>query len=372
MECNESQPFVSALYDGEHIPADAADHINGCAECRRQLQEYAAMGAELKLAASRAEEILSGPEWLRSSSPCPRLLNARALTARVMVPRFALGLGIIAILALSVGLTLVRAQTRAKWFQFQLYPAEMPGQLPPRVAKAGYREPRCWHWGVISATQNVCAMVSVTAIKRGEVQLAIKARRYHEPDNWKVEHNMGGLYPAYPETNQVEKDMGNLPGTNYIYVPGQTLEIPIEGGGELVLKGQVSDEQPKLAWGLPLNPRPDELVLNHTTFIRDKTVLLPPGGTSGIISTDHAFFMNFPGAGFFTLALQPFEGAVQGEAEWGEIHFTIDGHKYFLLSESPITGGDQPHTIWVSREAFHGSINTPAYIRGGKLPGTQH
>ncbi|HEV2234597.1 MAG TPA: hypothetical protein VGV68_14490, partial [Terriglobia bacterium] len=123
MECNESQPFVSALYDGEHIQADAADHINGCAECRQQLQEYAAMGAELKLAASRAEEILAELEWLRPSSPRPRLLNARSLTTRVMVPRFALGLGIIAILALSVGLTLVRAQTRARWFEFQLYPA---------------------------------------------------------------------------------------------------------------------------------------------------------------------------------------------------------------------------------------------------------
>lgn len=334
MECNESQPFVSALYDGEHIPAEAAEHISGCAVCREQLQEYAAMGAELRLAASCAEDILPGPEWLRLSLPRLRLLNTRALTARVLVPRFAVGLGIVVILALSVGLTLVRAQTRARWFQFQLYPADRPDfeTLRPDVVKAGYRQPRGWVW----LGDGVGAMVSVMEIQHGRVRLAVRARRYGN----------------HPDPEVEERDLGNLQGHEYVYVPGQTLEIPIEGGGKLVLKGEVFDQQPKLAWGFPIEPGPDQMVLTHSVLIRDKKdVLFSPSGASAMIGDHHAIFIYVPGEGSFTLALQPFEGASKGEANWGELRFTLDGHDYFLLSGSPITGGDQPHAVWVSRNA---------------------
>lgn len=315
------------------------------------------MGAELKLAASRAEEILSGPEWLRSSSPCPRLLNARALTARVMVPRFALGLGIIAILALSVGLTLVRAQTRARWFEFQLYPADRPDfeTLRPDVVQAGYRQPRGWLW----LGHYVGAMASVSEIQHGRVRLAVRARRYEN----------------HPGPEVVERDLGKLQGHEYVYVPGETLEIPIEGGGKLVLKGEVFDQQPKLAWGFPIEPGPDQMVLTHAALIRDKKeVLFSPSGASGMVGRDHAIFIYVPGEGSFTFALQPFKGASTGEASWGELRFTIDGHDYCLLSGSPITGGDQPHAVWVLRNANFTPSNYPdrGFMTSRALPGDQH
>ena len=55
-----------------------------------------------------------------------------------------------------------------------------------------------------------------------------------------------------------------------------------------------------------------------------------------------------PGQGLFTFALQPFKGAVKGKASCSEATFIIDDHHFYLLSGSPITGGDQPHDIWVS------------------------
>lgn len=374
MECNESQPFVSALYDGKHIPADAADHINGCAECRQQLSDYAEMGAELKLAASRAEEILPGPEWLRPSSPRPRLLNARSLTTRVMVPRFALGLGIIAILALSVGLTLVRAQTRARWFEFQLYPADSSWNLKsmrPDVVQAGYRQPKGWFWH----DHNVAAMVSVREIQRGRVRLAIVARSYGN----------------YHDHDEVERDLGKLRGHEYVYVPGETLEIPIEGGGKLVLIGEVFNQSPKLAWGFPIEPGPDQMVLTHPVLIRDEKdvlispsgtnrmimkdhELIPPSGATTMITKDHAIFIYIPGEGYFTFALQRFNGASVGEASWGELRFKLDGHDYFLLSGSPITGGDQPHAVWVSQNPNYALSKNfdRAFISSGALPGDHH
>ena len=350
MECPEAQPFVSVLYDGETVAEEAAEHISGCASCRQDLRDYAAMGAELRLAGSRRAGSPPVPAWLASTAPSPRFLAARALTARVNVPWLAVGLCAAVIVALSVGINLVRAQSPARWFQYQLYPADrhpadLPGfeSLPPRVVKAGFREPRFWFWTTHNpgtsgfVNHKVGSIVSVMDIQSGRVRIAVRARHYEED----------------PTPKLVERDLGNLKGHEYVYVPGQTLEIPIEGGGTLLLSGQVSEQQPKLAWGYPLEPAADQMILTHFTLIRDKQVLTLPWGASGQIEEKNhkGISLYLPGQGLFTFALEPFEGAVKGEASWSEAKFTMDDHHFYLLTGSPMTGGDQPHDIWVSLKA---------------------
>ena len=141
MECPEAQPFVSVLYDGEPVAAEAAEHISGCASCRQELRDYAAMGAELRLAGSRRTDSPPVPTWIASTAPPRRFLAVRALTARVNVPWFAVGLCAAVIVALSVGINLVRAQTPVLWFQFEVYPADMPHAASLRI---WCREDRSW------------------------------------------------------------------------------------------------------------------------------------------------------------------------------------------------------------------------------------
>ena len=339
MECLEAQPFVSVLYDGEPVPEEAAEHIRGCASCRRQLHDYAAIGAELRLAESQSADSLPGPAWLASSAQRGRFLPARALTARVTVPWFAVGLAAGLIVALSIGINRMRAQTPALWFQFRIYPADSSGSesIAPHVVRSGYREPMAWLWltpseGASPTVSQAGLIVSVEDIQTGRVRLAVRARRYDEN----------------PLPKLLERDIGNLKGHEYVYVPGQTLQIPIEGGGTLLLSGQVSEQQPKLAWGYPLEPGANQMVLTHFALIRDEQVLTTPGGASATAENGRGICLYLPGQGLFTFAPTPFEGAVKGEASWSEAQFTIDDHHYYLLSGSPITGGDQPHDIWVS------------------------
>jgi hypothetical protein len=341
MECPEAQPFVSVLYDGEPVAEEAAEHIRGCQLCRRQLHDYAAMGAELKLAGSRCTGSLPVPAWLASTAPSPRFLAARALTARVMVPWFAVGLCAAVILALSVGINLVRAQNPALWFQFRIYPADSPGSesVRPQVVKSGYREPIEWFWTTHNpeassfVNHKVGAMVSVLDIQPGRVRLAVRARHFEED----------------PDSKLVERDLGNLKGHDYTYVPGQTLQIPIEGGGTLLVSGEVTEQQPKLAWGYPLEPGANQMILSHFMLVRDQQVLAPLSGMSTMIGErENRIYLYVPRQGLFTFALQPFEGAVKGKASWSQADFTIDDHHFYLLSGSPITGGDQPHDFWVS------------------------
>ena len=343
MECLEAQPFVSVLYDGRRVPDDAAEHIGGCTACRRQLHDYAAIGAEMRLAASRSADGLPMPAWLRSAEPRGRFLAVRALTAHVTVPRYAVGLAAGVILAVSIGLNLIRAQTPVLWFQFRIGPADSPSveSHPPHVVKSGDRKPMISLWpipstGASSSVSGVGVIVSVLDIQSGRVRVAARARHYPEP----------------PSPESVEHDIGDLKGHEYAYVPGQTLAIPVEGGGTFLLSGQVFEQQPKLAWNLPLEPAANQLILRNFALIRDKEVLSPVMGWCAIIEEkDKGISLYLPGQGLFTFALQPFEGAVKGEANWSEAKFKIDGHRFYLLSGAQITGGDQPHDVWVSLKA---------------------
>ena len=45
------------------------------------------------------------------------------------------------------------------------------------------------------------------------------------------------------------------------YKPGEALAIPVEGGGTLYLKGDVLDHQPRIAFGQPLEPSAEKLIV---------------------------------------------------------------------------------------------------------------
>jgi len=117
MNCQEVQPYVAALHDGERVSHEAAGHIRTCPACRARLEDYARVGVELRLLASSAPEEV--PMRMPHLPPRGRRWGP-TLTARVLVPRFALGAGVFVILGLSVGLGWMRAQSGGLWFQFDL------------------------------------------------------------------------------------------------------------------------------------------------------------------------------------------------------------------------------------------------------------
>jgi hypothetical protein len=47
MDCLTAEPFVSILYDGEPVPADALAHITACLSCQTRLQDYAVISGRM-------------------------------------------------------------------------------------------------------------------------------------------------------------------------------------------------------------------------------------------------------------------------------------------------------------------------------------
>jgi predicted anti-sigma-YlaC factor YlaD len=109
MNCNEAAEFVSALCDGETVSPAAAEHIGECPGCRDHLQEYLAMGAELRRVASlEPTEEARTRSWHNNQRPAPSWWTKGRESMRI--PRFAFALLLITIVALGSGLVVVRAR----------------------------------------------------------------------------------------------------------------------------------------------------------------------------------------------------------------------------------------------------------------------
>ncbi len=339
VNCEEAQEFVSALYDGQRVPKELADHVDVCPNCRERLRAYSRIGAELRLLASRAPTVAAVPDRL-ARKVRPGRSKFLFIKGRMLVPRFAVVMtaGLFIVLTASL-FTLHAQQSRPLWFQFALdaqnpHPTDRTFK-PQHAVRAGYDD--YWVWG--NGPNNVVGThIVVSTINSDSVQLAIRSRRYNATNADQID---------------VKKDLGDVSGHTFTYYPGRPLEIPIEGGGTLVLQGQVLDHQPKfMMFGIPLEPNPDQLILSSPVLISGKTVLSDMKGANAIANgADKEAVLYAPGTGLLRFALQPSPGAIQGVASWGNLDFKLDGQSYRLLTASQICGGDQPHTVWVKNDA---------------------
>jgi hypothetical protein len=347
MDCQQAQPFVSALHDGETVPKEAAEHIGGCALCKERLQEYAQMGAELRLLASTDPPGASGT---LPFLPSQGRRWTHTLTTRILVPRFALGLGIVAILGLSVGLGLVRAQGPL-WFQFDVSSpnargaSSMGNLLLASKSSGGFLS--------VGPGKKVGYRIQAMDVQSDHVRLLVWARAFE----------------SETESKQMwDRILTSTTPHEFNYSPGQTLKIPVEGGGTVELTGKVFKLRPSFdANWFPVMPKPNEIVLSQGALVQGNTFLGEIGGgasAGGGTSGNPAFGICVPKVGALVFALKPFEGAVPGVAEYGQVHFTINGQAYALFSATPITGGDQPRKIWI----YNAPSCPPSWGSTGKTP----
>jgi hypothetical protein len=370
MNCQEIEPFVSMLYDGENVPAECADHIDACPACRERLRSYSQMGAEFRLLASRMPAESALPRAVREKI-AERPDRFAFLRARMVVPKFAAIAAAAAVVALSASVVVVRAQNQSAplWFQFELVPgdAQVWQHNLNHVVQAGFDDGMALSTCVLDADhhpvvnqQGTAEMrvfgthMAVYSIKDGKVELAIRSHLYRSGD-----------LAAF----RVKDELGDLEHHTFTYTPGQALEIPVEGGGTMILRGEIADHQPKFAWGEPVEPRPDQLVLTHPVLFKDKTVLaFWDGGSTIADGPDSAVFFSLETVRV-TVALRPFPGAVEAQANWGKLEFKVNGESYTVYSASPICGGEQPHAVWVALDTgYSPSAERPSGIGMVRLP----
>ena len=348
MTCQDAQPFISPLYDGECVPKEAAEHLASCTACKECLRDYAQMGAELRLLASADSQ--EAPAAMPALPPRARRWG-QALTARVLVPRFALGLGVVLVAVLSLSLGVMRAQVTSLWFQFNVSTPEKLGSWGNEVQAGGHGGPA---FVMTGPQERVVAIIDVDEIQYGRVRLRVRARRVEVPSAGQEARPIPLSIESTPASDKIVRQMvANTPAQTFDYIPGQVLEIPVEGGGKLLITGRVLERRANF-WikeDYPLEPKVNQIVFTEAALVRDQELLAKRVGSASAGGDDPYVALYIPKEGLFGFLLKPMEGAVPAEAEYGQARFKMDGHDYVLFSATPITGGEQPRQIWVYRDA---------------------
>ncbi len=366
MNCQDAQPFVSALYDGEAVPEGVTRHITGCTACRNLLRKYAQMGAELRLLAAADGDTNPAP---LGNLPPKRRGWTTGLTARVLVPRFAIALAFISIVGLSVGLGLVRAQGSGPWFQYEVTDLQRQGS-GGYVLQAGE-----FGTGESSSSADpriTLYEVKVLDVRNDSAQVEVRASRFITESD-----GQAGKFVVEPDGHRatvtsrrdIDRILASATPQRFDYKPGQKLQIPVDGGGTLVLTGKVYRLRPSF-WGpgYPVNPQPNEIVLTNPAMVRGQEFLGDIAGSASAAGGNSSIGACVPPVGAFVFALKPFPGAIQGVAEFGRARFTMEGQDYTLFSATPITGGQQPRDIWVYLAPNCPSVKHPGIVGSGSSP----
>jgi hypothetical protein len=334
MNCAEAAECVSALFDGEAISREVAAHLVDCQECRIRLNEYAEMGAELRdLGSTATPQAVPDGQW-RLVEPAAANNWLGKWRGTVRIPRFAFALMLVAllVLSLSAGLFLTRAKGTDRWFQFEVVGRDgktiMGGAIPPNGEGNPYYDGEA---GMPYADGTVWFHVRMVE-RIGETEkIGVRAL-------WHVRGDQFG--------DKLFETLRNMPEREFLYSPREELKIPVEGYGNLEIKGHFELTLPELVRR--------ELYPEYGTFrieppvvlVRGKEMIMKGDMGGGQIPMDKSYFAyGDKDEGWYLFSAKPFAGAVEGKLKMNQIEFTLEGKKYFLFTGDPILFGSV--NVWV-------------------------
>jgi hypothetical protein len=224
MRCEEAGEFVSAICDGESIPASAAEHVGQCEICRCRLKEYSEIGAELRLVASL--ESSGRPEvrqWRKEQRVRSNWWQRGWETMRI--PRLAFALLLIVEVGLGSNLLIgrVRAHTRGKVLMLAAKPPEGHTLL-------------CGLF--LAHTADFCRFVQTEGAAGGR---GVYTFRIISEDGENVRL---GIRSERAYSKVSNDDIDGLPETSYWFKAGETLRVNVPGSGEMAINGELWDHYP--------------------------------------------------------------------------------------------------------------------------------
>ncbi len=365
IDCSVVAPSISAIHDGEPIPPEEANHIAGCAECRRRLREYSEIGIELRLLSASTAPSDAGQTNLpiQPARQARWAMNwSRFLSGGTVVPRAIAAATALVILALGVGFAafVVRANAEGPWVQlsFKAVPNRINGASGMTGIVQSTRTPRgAW---VIQASSDAAVAFTARTLEVREASV-------------RVEISVKG-FPAAVDVETAKELVKRVPPREYALTSGQILQIPVEGIGVLAVSGRISESRDALLiWNSP-PVREGELRLDRPVVLRGREVILD--GAGGTISATNGgrggLTYYVPGAGLLQFMLEPFEGAVEGLVDGSMLQFQESGAEYRIFSRQAIAGGEQPRRVWIRHNATYrpsseGGDDTEPFLYSGKI-----
>ncbi|PYU15931.1 MAG: hypothetical protein DMG37_03965 [Acidobacteria bacterium] len=335
MNCSEAAERVSALFDGAPISRDVAAHLSDCQECRVRLNEYAEMGAELRdLAGAAAPRAIPEGRWrLAEPAAANNWLGKWRGTMRIPRLAFALMLAALLALSLSAGLFLTRAKETYRWFQYEIRGRDekmiMRGAVPPNGEGNPYYDP-----GAGMTYPDGIVWFKVRMMERVGDAEKIGVRAWWVPKG----------------ENRGDERQVNMPEQEFLYSPGEELKIPVEGYGNLGIKGQFGSTLPETV-RRGMYPEYGKFRIDPPVLlVHDKELLGKYISGGGELLLEGSYFAyGQQDQGWFVFSSKPIAGAVEGTLTMNQVEFTLDGKQYSLFTGDPIVFGRI--NIWVKHYA---------------------
>lgn len=357
MNCGQATEFVSALCDGERIPHEAAEHISECEACRVTLRAYSEIGAELRCAASlEAFNETRSMVWEKKvQGITPNLWRKGWETMRV--PRLAVVLMLIAIVALSSGLVILKARAGAAG-QIIVLTIRTPGSLGDGTIRCSIltESSKAAPCSIIQGLKSGTLANSIRITARDGNRFELGVRSKFVPDQTAQSGKPPGSSVSYPF-----KDLDSWPEKRYWLEPDQKLDIEIVGVGNMTVTAELSDQTPAVVTSADtkLEPEQDELRVITPLLLQGKSLVFDLEGASATAFNGRTgcVFMYAPASGRYVLSLSPLDGAVEGRIEWTRIDFEMNGKPYQFVMGAPIANSTR---IWILHEPnYRPSMETP-------------
>ena len=334
MSCDEAKEFVSAIYDGETVPPQAAEHTAHCADCQELLKGYAEMGATLR---SYGSLLIAEPVpdriWLTTKEERTTWFEKGLQMMRI--PRIAFACLVLLLVGLGSRLALVevRAHDDGSVLMLKLTPAQGDSI-------------ECFV-PTLDTDHHTCA--GFAQIDQSDLTYSIKALK-KEGDRvlLSIRSKVGPLGPGGygPDTE------GTLPEMQSWFTPGQTVSVPGTGELKLALTGEWADHIPVTGGSKQLlDPGPNEIRLTSPLLLKNNQVVGDmANGNAGTDEAGGGVFLYIPGEGRFILSPTPIEGAIPAKVQLNRVSFESKGQTYVIVTGTPISrAGD----FWILHDVAY-------------------
>ncbi len=327
MKCAEAAEYVSALYDGERVPPEAAEHMARCADCRELLKGYAEMGAALR---SYGSLLLAEPVPERAWPTTGRNTTKwwEKGLGMMRIPRIAFAC--LVLLLFTLGSRLALVEVRAHEDGSVLLLKMTPTQGEDVLCDVSTADAEHDHCGGLSQISKSNLFFSVRALGKDGDRALLSVRLK--------------VTPQGPASFDNDTTPASLPEQQVWFTPGRSLPLQNTGELRLVLTGQWADHITVGSHAL-LDPGPNEIRLTAPLLLKNNQVVgdMPGGGASATDAGDYIFLF-IPNEGRFVLSLMPIAGAVPAKVELSRVSFESNGQKFVLLSGMPLIRGEK---MWV-------------------------
>lgn len=345
ISCAQAAEFISTLCDGTTIPHEVAIHFNECDACKQRLHDYIQIGIELRLWASAFAPASVKPiSW--KDQERTNFGGWRIWMESMRIPRVAFALMLVVIAALSLRIATVHATGGRQWFLMHVWD-ENGSELAKTVTGFDPAGKKPDSIILMRVPQGAIGLnVVLLGESEGATNLGVRAIFFSENEDKSQAIGTG---------EEQRQKIRSAPMKEITCSAGEKTSLAVEGFGAIEIGAEVRDKVPQgsdPSKRTLFPPQGDLSVTGALVLLNGDKVAAKTDPVGGEIRAANSYFaLRIPGHGRYVFASRAFAGAVEGQLNFNQVRFMLDGENYLLIAGAPIRSPLDQQQIWVRHDS---------------------